>query len=714
MSPFVRHFLRLDPRSLGLFRVLFGISLLIDLAGRFDQRTAFYSNEGVLPNHQHLYNLKNAGRFVWSAFHAFNTPGEAAVGMAVIGIAYFLFTIGWKTRAMHAVSLVGLVSLVGRNLLLEGPGEPLALAFLLLTLMLPLGSAFSVDALLAKIDQARETKPKELFDEGALYTDAEVQAGRRPGWSPISVAALGSLLLVALVFLSLARGHGGAAWRDGSALDRALHIYMFASPLGFSLRGSSLLGPLTHLLRAAEWAVPVLLFVPVARGITRGVAAAMIAIYGLSFALLSNFPLFGLTILSAAALVLAHEGWDRWATKANDTHRRTVIYDVDCGICFWLCKMLRRFDTRKQLVMQGNHIVDQATSDEPEVLITGYRNGAPIKRALPKGIDAALTEKTVVAVRPDGSFATRGQAVAEVLRALPGGELPALLISLPVLSALRDWAYDAFAKRRTSFSVAWGLAACGVPTKDAATAPLKDAVSPFESMKFRVLTVLREALGAFVLLALLTQTSHTHDLGFKLPQVGAFESFTWWSRATSKWMLLSPEPMAEHGGVVVDAITNPNPQSERYKALAAQGKTVEAIQLDPLNGGEAKMTLSRPFRLGSQWALYLDRIQREEFRVYQTPFKTYIGKRGPAYDPEEEGQRIFGADVYWLSGPTSGEGLTARRLFRHARGGTKLIDAFNAISDKTAPRPRELPQSPRDEEEPEQRAPLPVNPQLQE
>ena len=51
------HYLRIDARSLGLFRVLFGLVLIGDLLRRWVWLRDFYSNEGVLPNHNHLFNL---------------------------------------------------------------------------------------------------------------------------------------------------------------------------------------------------------------------------------------------------------------------------------------------------------------------------------------------------------------------------------------------------------------------------------------------------------------------------------------------------------------------------------------------------------------------------------------------------------------------------------------------------------------------------------
>ena len=77
------HYLRIDARSLGLFRLTFGLVLLFDLCRRWRYLKDFYSNEGVLPNHNHLFNLRETGQ-VWSLLHAFSSPGENKFAFLVI------------------------------------------------------------------------------------------------------------------------------------------------------------------------------------------------------------------------------------------------------------------------------------------------------------------------------------------------------------------------------------------------------------------------------------------------------------------------------------------------------------------------------------------------------------------------------------------------------------------------------------------------------
>ena len=118
MNPLLRHYLRIDARSLGLFRLAMGVVLLGDLWRRFRWLGDFYTNDGVLPNHNHLFNLRNVGQ-VWSLLHSFSSPGENAFAFCLIACVYLLFLVGYKTRVVHVLALLALVSLTSRNILLE-------------------------------------------------------------------------------------------------------------------------------------------------------------------------------------------------------------------------------------------------------------------------------------------------------------------------------------------------------------------------------------------------------------------------------------------------------------------------------------------------------------------------------------------------------------------------------------------------------------------
>lgn len=652
----LRHFLRIDPRSLGLFRLAFGATLLADLAYRFEHRVAFYSNEGVLPNHNHLFNLKNEGRFVWSMLHAFASTGEATVGLLLIGFVFTCFLLGFKTRVFHVLSIVGLISLSARNLLTVGPGEPVALALLTATVFLPLGSTFSVDAVRARAAGVPEQKPKEL-----LVADAPVR-GRGPGFTPSSLAAVLTLGVVVLVLATTAKGRTGA-WLDGTALERAMNLHLVASPLGRSLRGSPVLPLLTRLVALAHYAIPVLLLMPVLRGPARLAASMVMVAYGLTFAWLTQLSLYGHALASAGLLFIASDSWERWATRRSPARARTVVYDQDCGICFWLARYLHHLDTRRLLVFQGN---DSLGDDDAKLLARSDDGATLVARRVPDGLTPELLDDTVVAVRPDGSYAIRGRAVRETLLALPGLAWLGWLLGLPVLAQLLELVYRVVAPRRAKISVELGLAACGIPVPSPeveatyrGSAPGRDDpdLAPAARIKNVFFAVIRDGLAAVVFVAMLARADATHSLGLGLPHKGPLEELTWWTRTTTQWAVLSPEPSTTSEGAVVDALVK------------------EGASLDTFTGRPPEMTIDRPFMHGAMWAALLSNIVRDERRGYQSAFKTYLQKRGPSYEPPDAGaNRILGADFYWLTQPAGGE-VSVERVFRQGRGGSKLGQA---------------------------------------
>lgn len=662
MKPFINHFFRIDPRSLGLFRILFGLALIGDLSYRWDHIEAFYSNDGVLPNHNHIFNLKQAGNLVWSALHAFSSDGEATFGFLLILFFYACFTIGFRSRAFHVLSAVSLLSLVARNTLASGPGDYLALAILITTVFLPLGSAFSVDSLRERIRMARETPHEKLNDRSTLPNLDQTDEARLPGWSPRSVAAFGVFSILGLVMLALAMKQNGAAWSDGSALSKALHLTLFASPMGFEMRDSSLLGPLTRIVHYSQWAIPVLLAIPVARGLARGAAALLLAVHGLTYALLTNLGLFGWTLVASAAIVVSSDTWQVWAQRHDPKRARTVIYDADCGICFFLCQLLKRFDTR-------NHLVFQPNDQRDKLLVWDQKKQKVVEGDMPSAVTEDLVSGTVVAVRPDGTLATRAEAVSEVLIAVPGFAILGRVLALPGLSGLTNTLYDYVAKRRTDISVELGLAACGVPQPagdgKAETAPSLE-VSPARAARYRLTAGFREALAAVFVASVLVQTIHQNELPIGAPKSDLLASISWWSQTRGDLAILTPEPSATNEYMVAD------------------GYTRSDASIDPLTGKAPQLVASGAFDLGPLWANYLRQIHLEDRTAFQAAFRTYLAKKGPRWPAEANEDKLVGVDVYWVTTPSGGE-PTPERVFRHGRGG-KTFGELGAPEQRTGPR----------------------------
>jgi predicted DCC family thiol-disulfide oxidoreductase YuxK len=650
-------YLRIDARSLGLFRLAFGIVLLADLFRRWSDAELYYSNAGVLPNHNHLFNLRDTGR-IWSAFHSISSAGEAHFGFVVVLFVYLFFLVGYKTRVFHVLSVVALVSLTARNVLLENAGNYAAIALLFFTAFLPCGRRFSLDALVASMRARHEKTADDLNDRGGQEPDFGAGAPAAPeralGYSPTSIAALAVTLQIALVYLCTALQQSGEAWKDGTALYYALFAERWASNLGVSLRGSlspGLLSALTALVHNAQWVIPVLLFIPIFRRAARGVAIALMIVHGLVLGLLLSLGLFAWTMLAAAALVIPAESWE--AARARDARRPswTVVYDADCGVCLWIARLVKRLDLRSRLRFVGNDALP-TTGEEPATALS-------TTRPWPREVTRELAESTVVLVAPDGRFFTRGGAVARVIGLLPGGWAIAWIPLVPGFAQLVDVLYDAFATRRFRVSEAAGLAACGVPgladeTDDEDEAPV--APAPSTILRRRVTAGLRE-LGALALAAaMLAQTTKENPLPVSIPESQALAAIALWPRTMARWDVLAPEPPKVAEGIVVDA----------------QTKSGKAIDL--WTGAEPDFDVLAARRSRGQLAGdYLYRIHEKDWLPFQKAFKDFLAKRRPEWLPTDDS--ITGFDVYWVSQaiPAPGQAPSGEpertKLFTHSRGG---------------------------------------------
>lgn len=671
------HYLRIDPRSLGLFRLGFGLVLIFDLLRRFRYIKEFYSNEGVLPNHNHLFNLRATGR-VWSLLHAFSTEGESTFAFALILVAYLLFTLGYQTRVFHAISLVALVSLTGRNILLENAGNYAAIALLAFTLFLPCGSRFSLDAIRASL-AARDEKTDRALNDRPARTQDELDAQRLPGWTPTSLAAVAVLAQIAIIYLVTALQQKGA-WRDGTALYYGLNVERWVSREGAFVRNLSpaLLSIWTRALYVAEWGIPALLVVPVGFRFTRVGAAALSAFYALTLGVLFSFGLYAWSLLAASALLLPKEVWERIEGVPRASRRLTVVYDADCGVCLWLSRVLKRLDLRHNLTFQGN--------DDVTELVVPAKAGGVYRVPVPSGLTPELVLSTVVAATPDGRIFTRSHAVSRVIAALPLGWSVAWIMRIPGISHLLDLTYDAIAKRRQNISVLMGKEACGItPPHEldaadaaAATGPVVDEeVAPAVRTGRLATGFLRELAVGVVFAAMLSQTTVQNQLAYKLAQPKWLAAVAVWPRMMAKWDVLTPEPPKDDELLVID------------------GQTKGGRSIDTLTGKDPifEPGAMRGTGVGQLWGDYTTRMHDKEWIDFQRAFRDYLAKSGPNWDEKTGDDQVTGLDAYWVKQPIpppgtprSPEAATKDKMFTHSRGG-KLGIGFDSSKPLPLVRP---------------------------
>jgi len=322
-------YLTIDPRSLGLFRLLFGAVLVSDLARRWAELGLWYTNSGLLPNHTVLW--RPPARSMFSLFFTVSNTFEAQLGFMLCAIVYLLFIVGFHTRWMQALALVARVSLNSRLAPLENGGDMVMDLLVLLTLPLPLGLRFSLDALLAEPKKAEHREPEasdepheepeatasgeSLAEEPELEARAHALEGKDAPVASLAVLAL--LLQFSAIYLFNASSKTGQAWQDGSAVYYALHQDKLVTWIGVWMRehlSISTLRLLTWSTLATEWLGFSLLITPFCVKEARFAAICIMPALHLGFALGLNVGGFSPAMVSFYPLLLRREHW-QWLSR---------------------------------------------------------------------------------------------------------------------------------------------------------------------------------------------------------------------------------------------------------------------------------------------------------------------------------------------------------------------------------------------------------------
>jgi predicted DCC family thiol-disulfide oxidoreductase YuxK len=544
---FVRDYLTVDPRSLGLGRIVLACILMFDLIHRAAAGiTLWYSNLGLMPNHTILWRPPT--QWMFSLFFMASWPDEATLGFVLCGLCYLGLLVGWRTRLMQVLSLIAVMSLHSRTTFMENGGDWTLGELTIWTTFLPLGRRFSIDALRESLRRrkAAETTAADLAAPETRAADVT---------PVVSLAVLALVMQLANAYLFNAVHKGGATWRTGSAVHYVLFQDRMVTWFGVWMRpymSLALSRVLSWSALATEAALPILLLAPINPRLTRRMAIFAVLGLHLGFQCFINLGVFSFAMMSFTPYLIDKGAWDWMYARATRKPRTlTVFFDAGCGVCFQIARVLARLDRFNRL-----RFVSNADTE-----------------GLPKGVDGELLEKTIVVASDDGVVLTRADAMARIFRALPLGAFYSWPLRLPGIRQLANVVYDAFAKRRQSVSIWLGLAACGVPG-----APPPPALPDKEPTPFRV-GFRRFVSGArelAVLALVVTMVSETLFINAAVPQLFKHKQPTWimelvaYPRMIQAWsMFASDAPMTDQS-VAVDAITVDGRHVDPYSEVASR------------------------------------------------------------------------------------------------------------------------------------------------
>jgi hypothetical protein len=273
----------LDLRSLALFRVALALVLLADLAGRWPDLAAHYSDDGVLPRSLIVVNVP-------VSVHALG--GSAAYERLVFllaGAVAVALLLGYRTQLATFLSWLLLLSLHARNPLVLHGGDLLERLLLFWGIFLPLGARCSLDAARA--------------GEGAPPAHTSV----------CSVATVALVLqIVFLYWFGLAARRHPAWWGGATAVADALSLDGYATPLGRWMRGlpPGLLRAATVATVAVEGAGPLVLLLSGGLGPVRTALVALFLAFHALLGLSLRLGTFSLVCMVAWLPFLPAWFWD--------------------------------------------------------------------------------------------------------------------------------------------------------------------------------------------------------------------------------------------------------------------------------------------------------------------------------------------------------------------------------------------------------------------
>ena len=346
-----------DTRTLGLFRIYFGLLLLTNLwdrAGGFDL-ISFYTNEGVLPNHWALFRPPADG--FWSPLLGFSSPGEVRPVMVLIAVVYFLYTIGWKTRWLQVLALLCYESINLRFLLIQHGGNVVMNIVLVWTVFLPLGARFSVDSVLRSLRVQQEDTPESVNARGWL---AHV-----PG-NHVGLAFLGICFNFAAIYFFNTVHKGGPSWLAGTAVHYVLWQNRMATGVAelVRLHEPFWLSPmLTWGTLLIEGSLPLLILSPWSQRRLRTLAFLNIWQLHGGIALLNTLGPFSYSMMGFGTLMIQGADFEWLAARfTRPGFKRTVRVDWSDPLQRLAARVLARVDLLKHLTFEKGSRFEVAES----------------------------------------------------------------------------------------------------------------------------------------------------------------------------------------------------------------------------------------------------------------------------------------------------------------------------------------------------------------
>jgi hypothetical protein len=616
-------YLSLDTRWLGVFRVALGCLLIVEVLRRWYYAPAFYTNDGLLPNHYSLF--APMGHSVFSIYHAFSTYAEISVAFFVTLLVFVTFTLGYRTRVFHVLSAVAITGLNARNLFIENGGTVVVNILTVYTLFLPLGARFSIDSVRNSL---RRKVDRSLLDLN----------GPDPTLAPTRTSSLVVALLLlqwsAIYFFNTVHkdGHG---WKDGTAFHWFLHQDRIVTVAGIWLREHlplSAIHVMTYGALVVEGSLAFLILFPFFQKWTRRTIFVLVWFLHGTIALTARIGPFSYAMMLFPILLLGAEDFELVTRPFRAAARvRRVIVNAASPLAFAVARFVARLDPFHRIEWVDARATERLPQDAPR---------APFW-----------------VMAPNAEPRTNLAALRELCRALPFGAWLRALVSLPGLAGLLERGVRKFwgADRRIAQSL--GLSRTGRDPAHARPVKVQEPTA-WEAFMERTGASVRELavvlLGTAVITTILVQNSFV-SRHVRLQRAAWMVEVIEYPRLLQGWSMFAPEPPYEDGRVVVD------------------GRTADGRKFDPFSGGVPDFDPHAPrgWDHSQFWCDYHNRIRFGDNADHRRHLRDYLLRQHElTHQPEN---RLVAFDVWWVQdrspspGETRGRPLPPEKLLSHGR-----------------------------------------------
>ncbi|MCU4972248.1 HTTM domain-containing protein [Halobacteria archaeon AArc-m2/3/4] len=277
---------RIDTRTLALFRIVAALLIVADLALRARNFSYFYTDDGVVPR---SLVLEVSSGYPFSIYHLTTNSTVIATLFVLQGLIAVQLLVGYRTRLATVLSFLFVVSLDHHNPFVLSYADTLFRLLLFWAIFLPLGERWSVDA---------------------------VHADRVPRPSVANVAS--ALILGQMVYMYVTNGlikTQSEVWTGGNAAPLVLALDEITFLLGDVVSGFPTLleygGLLWFYMLVFAW---LLLVLP---GRARMLFVGLFVGGHLAFALTVRIGAFPYVALAGVVLFLQGQFWDDLETAGR-------------------------------------------------------------------------------------------------------------------------------------------------------------------------------------------------------------------------------------------------------------------------------------------------------------------------------------------------------------------------------------------------------------